>query len=129
MQLFSGLSYINFAEKMIMKTKKFINAMIFSVVLVALMCLNCKQGIAQIQDVASQMKFVDVNERLKNVDRSLAVVIVSWSKWGRSKKGCKGFGLCDPHWFPEGQEISVGAGGGSIIELNRNSGNYYFDIL
>jgi hypothetical protein len=131
MQLFSAHSCLIFVEKIIMKakTKICLNAMIFSVALITQMCLNIKKGDAQIQDASSKLKFVDVSERLKTVDRSLAVVIVSWNEWGRKKKGCKGFGLCDPTWFPEVQEMPVGNASGSIVELDKNSGKYYFDIL
>lgn len=87
-------------------------------------------------NIAQQLKFVQVDERIKEKLLSHSreeIVIVEWDEWGRAKKNCKGFGLCNADWFPHFYEMPTHPnpinGGASILELNHINNKYYFDIL
>ena len=87
-------------------------------------------------NIARQLKLVQVDERIKEKSLSHSreeIVIVEWDEWGRAKKNCKGFGLCNADWFPHFYEMPVHPnpinGGASILELNHVNNKYYFDIL
>lgn len=82
--------------------------------------------------IASKLTFVDINTRLASFGDKKPVVIVEWNEWGRKKKKCRGWGLCNAVWFPPPQEKSVSTnpdGGASILEYDDIQDKYYVDIL
>jgi hypothetical protein len=59
------------------------------------------------------------------------LVIVSWNEFGRKRKNCNGFGLCDATWFTVEQASSVNPRSGydAILQYNEQSRQFYFDIV
>ena len=60
------------------------------------------------------------------------IIIVEWDEWGRKKKDCKGWGLCDAVWFPKAEEKSVNSDFSvysTILQFDQISQKYFIDIL
>jgi hypothetical protein len=99
-------------------------------------CSKEQKVIAFDQDnIAKQLKFVEVKDRIKEMTNSVRgeIVIVSWDKWGRTSRDCRGFGLCKPVWWPTPEHtvpnVNPLDGCATILELDPNNSKYYFDIL
>jgi hypothetical protein len=83
-----------------------------------------------------QLRFVPVSDRIAMKANSLfkeVIIIVTWDEWGRKKKDCKGWGLCNADWFPQFdnamQNPVKSNGSESILEFDPARQRYYFDIL
>jgi hypothetical protein len=87
--------------------------------------------------IAKQLKFIDVNNRIANIhDKTqgkamVKIIIVRWDEWGRKKKNCAGWGLCNAEWFPDLKKAnSISSNGGAtLLEFDDNLKKYYIDIL
>ena len=85
--------------------------------------------------ISKNLTFIDINSRLESYGLKEGVIIVQWNEWGRKKKDCDGWGLCNAEWFPAPEEKSSGListnpnGGSSILEYNPSTDQYYIDIL
>jgi hypothetical protein len=82
-------------------------------------------------EIENSLKFVTVNERILKITDKKPIVIVQWDEWGRKKKNCDGWGLCEADWFPKEESIVIPPpnGGATILELDKISNKYYIDIL
>ena len=82
-------------------------------------------------EIENSLKFVDVNERIIKIKDKKPIVIVQWDEWGRKKKNCDGWGLCEAEWFPEEKSTVIPPPNGwaTILELDKISNKYYIDIL
>ncbi|MCF6214476.1 MAG: hypothetical protein L3J45_10685 [Flavobacteriaceae bacterium] len=83
--------------------------------------------------IAERLSFVDVNARIANKQNSQSkslskIIIVRWDEWGRKKKQCRGWGLCNAVWFPKNKSASSN-GGATLLEFDNSLGKYYIDIL
>ena len=88
--------------------------------------------------IAQQIKVVDVNERIATEypETSLrrGLIIVRWEKWGRAKRNCEGWGLCNAEWFPQFKGARIDAtesenGAQTLLEFDEELNQYYIDIL
>ncbi|MCF6168773.1 hypothetical protein [Lutibacter sp.] len=79
------------------------------------------------------LTFVDVNDRIankQNASKSFAkIIIVRWDEWGRKKKQCNGWGLCNAEWFPQNKSSNFSSGGATLLEFDNSLDKYYIDIL
>lgn len=61
------------------------------------------------------------------------ILRVEWDEWGRAKKDCDGWGLCNATWTwfpPEEKSIHITAPVYStIVQYDLNQNKYYIDIL
>ena len=87
--------------------------------------------------IAQQIKVVDVNKRIATEypETSLrGLIIVRWEKWGRGKRNCEGWGLCNAEWFPQFKDARIdatesGNGAQTLLEFDEELNQYYIDIL
>lgn len=120
-----------------MKKEKLINfgtALLIAGMLGA--CSKEQKVTSNLDNIAQQLKFVSVNERIKektHLNSREKIIIVQWTEWGRASKDCHGWGLCNAEWFPQFNTMVLnpnpGNGGSSILEIDQSKNKYYFDIL
>ncbi len=99
-------------------------------------CSKEQKVVSNLDNIAQQLKFVSVNERIKEKTLSNSrdkIIIVQWTEWGRASKDCRGWGICNADWFPQFNSMVLnpnpGNGGASILEIDQSKNKYYFDIL
>ena len=95
-----------------------------------------KVTLSDTDNIAQQLKFVQVNESKKGKPGTLnreRIIIVQWEEWGRAKKDCEGWGLCNAEWFPQFNDMIINpnpiGGGASILEYDHSNNEHYFDIM
>lgn len=69
---------------------------------------------------------------LKTITSKEPIIIVEWDEWGRAKKDCGGWGLCNAVWFPGSsseKSDSLNNNFSTLLKLDLNTGNYYIDIM
>jgi hypothetical protein len=82
------------------------------------------------------------NDEELDTGSTITITIVTWDEWGRKKKQCKGWGLCNADWFPKDEEPKESEQNrsykvlsnelkkySSLIEYEKNTDRYYMDIL
>lgn len=105
----------------------------FIIVLISTVLISCKTDnrtpTIEKDAIAETLKFIDVNERIANLDHKIKIVIVEWD-WGRTSHNCHGFGVCKVIWFPKKKNNnSSHLEMASFIEYNENTNFYYVDAL
>ena len=70
---------------------------------------------------------------LNTISTKGTIVIVEWDEWGRAKKNCGGWGLCNAVWFPQPTDSeksdSTISNFSTLLKLDSITGNYYIDII
>lgn len=88
--------------------------------------------------ILTQLRFVDVNTRIANMQNAenqsrIKIIIVEWDEWGRKKKQCRGWGLCNADWFPianrQAKRNTSTNGSATLLEFDDSLNKYYIDIL
>lgn len=107
----------------------------FSVCALVFLCVSCSKS--KITDEATVIEKCDfVAPRVQNSNLSLSdanrvspIVIAEWDEWGRAKKDCRGWGLCNIVWFPESTPDDYTFGGFTAHVYGPFEALYYFDVL
>jgi len=64
---------------------------------------------------------------------SVTILKVEWDEWGRAKKDCEGWGLCNATWtwFPTEEKSAqvTSPAYSTIVQFDSQQGKYYIDIL
>ena len=84
----------------------------------------------QTSTLAAVVIMVYVARYLSKIKDKKPIIIVQWDEWGRKKKNCGGWGLCEAEWFPKEEAvIPPPNGGASLLEFDETLEKYYIDIL
>jgi len=84
--------------------------------------------------ILTQLRFVDVNTRIANMQNAenqsrIKIIIVEWDEWGRKRRNCKGWGLCNADWFPknnrQAKRITSTNGSATLLEFDSSLNKYY----
>jgi hypothetical protein len=122
---------------------KFLAIFVFMALLTVTSCSEDNEVVNSYDEnsIAKQLSFVDVDTRIANqpskrveeVIPIVSIVIVEWDEWGRKKKNCDGWGLCNADWFPKqgisNRKSTSTNGGATLLEFDDSMNKYYVDIL
>ncbi|MEI6695180.1 MAG: hypothetical protein WCO13_03840 [Bacteroidota bacterium] len=108
-------------------------SLIICVLCIGIFLYSCKK---ESKSVNTNNKITYQNLNFKNQATNLnnlkvdegGGTIVEWDEWGRKKKQCKGWGLCNAVWFPKKDTNRVSNYSASL-NFDPLTGTYYIDIL
>ena len=123
-----------------MKKLNFLAIFIFMALLTVTSCSDDNETTSTYDEnsIAKQLSFVDVdtritNKQIKGTQSRVKIIIVRWDEWGRAKRECKGWGLCNADWFPQFnrtvQKSTSMNGSATLLEFDDSLNKYYIDIL
>lgn len=109
-----------------MKRKKNSDFALLSLVISTILFFACSRD-EQIQNqkVDSTEKLLTFKTFDPNQYETSRFYIVAWDEWGRKKKQCKGWGLCNADWWGDDGEKKYQF----PLQFDSASNQYYLDIL
>jgi len=119
-------------------------ALLYYLCLTLIVVLSCsnEENIQEFDEnsIAKSLVFKEVEiNQTERMNSKKRFVFVGWDEWGRKKKDCRGWGLCNAKWFycedengntvPCGNENRSTNGHYSLLEFDNAINSYYIDIL
>lgn len=97
---------------------------LLSGMLLSFLFVGCEKQNIEPTTIITKSKDSDTDDKTKTPN-SKTIVMVEWDDWGRKKKECNGWGLCNANWFPKSEIGNYS----SNLEYDAVLGSYYTDIL